>query len=72
MRGLSYRDYPVVAGVCLPEGLSTDEIKLTAWRPPGVSTQADGWIFVDSIDEVFADNTMSRAHLDGRYVIQFP
>ena len=32
-------------------------------------TSTEGWRVVDTIDEVFADNTMSRVFVDGRYFL---
>ena len=32
-------------------------------------TPTEGWKVVDTIDEVFADNTMSRVFVDGRYFL---
>ena len=56
----------MVAGICLPEGTTVADLKLYSNRPPGVSTSTDGFTRVDTIDEVFADQTMTRIFVDGR------
>ena len=53
-------------GVCLPAGIDLSQVKLWARRPPNVITPNDGWIVVDTLDEVFADDTMTRVYVDGR------
>ena len=68
-RKYNFRDYPVVAGICLPDGLSLEDIELSAWRPPGVKTVEQDWIVVDSIDDLFKDNTQTRVFMDGRYSV---
>ena len=62
-----FRGNSVVAGICLPEGTTVEDLKLYSNRPPGVSTSTDGFTRVDTIDEVFADQTMTRIFVDGRY-----
>ena len=57
---------PVVIGICLPGGIDVSQVKLWARRPPNVITPNDGWIVVDTLDEVFADDTMTRVFVDGR------
>ena len=61
-----HRDGPVVIGLCLPEGVDPSEVRLWGNRPPDVVTPNDGWIVVDTLDEVFADDTMTRVYVDGR------
>lgn len=56
----------MVAGVCLPEGLTLTDINLFGWRPPAVETPADGWIVVDTMEELFQDETMTRVFQEGR------
>ena len=64
---LYFRGNSVVAGICLPAGTTVEDLKLYSNRPPGVSTSTDGFTRVDTIDEVFADKTMTRIFVDGRY-----
>lgn len=36
-----------------------------------MTTPADGWIIVDTVEELFEDDTMTRAYLEGRLAYLF-
>ena len=61
-----YRDDPVVIGICLPVGLPLTQVHLLGVRPPDIVTPFDGWIIVNSLDELFEDDTMTSLYVDGR------
>ena len=52
--------------MCLPDGITAENLKLSAYRPPASHVPNDGWRVVESLDEIFADDTMTRVYIDGR------
>ena len=52
--------------MCLPENIGVDDVKLHAKLAGTASVANDEFQHVDSINEVFNDQTMSKIFLDER------
>ena len=53
----------MVIGLCLHVGLQPTQVQLLGVRPPDIVTPFDGWVVVDTLDEVFDDDTMTRVYV---------